>query len=106
MKRPFEELLDKYNRFMIAKKTGGIGKTEFASLYSDVLSLISNCFRNGKLSPDNSLIDDIRINLVDERFFEKHEGLSASNRIFNEDIDMALLERENRFGGSVKGLRM
>ena len=99
---PKDEILNGLNRFSQAKKTGAVGKEEFAGIYGKTLSLIANCFRNGKLSyVDSELLTSLESQLIDEKIEPQNRGLNLANITYDKDKDVSIFERENRFSSSM-----
>lgn len=90
-------VLDSLNRIHYGKLTGGLSKKEFSDEIIRVGDLIANNIRNGKFT-SLELLKEIKGHVPNKNYFKfPHEDLEVANVTFDESIEMAISEREERF---------
>jgi len=103
--RHSDEILLKYNKFLIGKQTGGISDTEYSDILINIGDLFANQIKQGKVSADvidsyKSFIDQFVGENKDNYFDFPHKGLDYAGKTNFESIEFAkevLVEKRNMY---------
>ena len=97
MDRPSNVILDSLNRIYHGKQTGGLSDKELSDEIIRIGDLVANSVRNGKLDTIE-ILNDIKGHVPDKNYFKfQHKDLELASKTFDESIEMAYSEREERF---------
>lgn len=96
--RPSDVFFESLNRFNTAKFSGALLPGELSDLIIQVSNVYSNKAKNSpEISEENM---DAFMALIPEVncFKSKHDNLLVAHETAQESLDMAMLERANRYG--------
>ena len=95
--RPSNIILDSLNRIYYGKLTGGLSSKELSSEIIRIGDMVANNIKNGKFS-DFEVLKEIKGHVPNNNYFKfQHEDLNIANKTFDESLEMAISEREERF---------